>query len=318
MKMFLKKVALYLILLLGFLVFCEWSFSRIVRVITDCKVSPDFSFLILGHSHAECTFNDTYIEKSINFAKSGESYFYTYHKTKILLQHNPHIQCALIEFTNNQVNKRMDIWTWGKGFMTNRYGIYAPFMPLQAKYFLFIHNPSEFANSYLNTIKINGFKILTRKWTKIRDWGGFFPIAHSKVESILENNNLELPNKQSSVDIHSISKVNLRYLDSLILLLKERNVKPILIRSPQHKFYGNFANEATYQYCLLERYSDIPYFDFTDFPLQDTQFADLEHLNTNGAQLVSSWLNSLLKKGMMNSDNPSNFFYEELQKLSSQ
>ena len=45
------------------------------------------------------------------------------------------------------------------------------------------------------------------------------------------------------------------------------------------------------------------FLDFKEYPLTNSEFADLVHLNYNGAKIFSIWFNELLEKGILTKEN---------------
>ena len=86
----------------------------IIKNSANFKLKPQTKYLVLGHSHPECAFNDSLINNLKNLAQTGESYYYTYFKTIKVLEQNPSIEIVFVEFTNNQIYELMNNWIWGK------------------------------------------------------------------------------------------------------------------------------------------------------------------------------------------------------------
>src|SRR5688572_3458168 len=92
------------------------------------RLPADAKYLVVGHSHPECAFNDSLVPGLVNLANSGEAYIYTSIKAQKMLAENPHIKTLFIEYSNNQVNARMDEWTWGDEFMPSKVSKYGAIM----------------------------------------------------------------------------------------------------------------------------------------------------------------------------------------------
>lgn len=50
-------------------------------------------------------------------------------------------------------------------------------------------------------------------------------------------------------------------------------------------------------------FPSIEYLDFSKFPLDNSEFGDLEHLNYKGAKVFSNWFAQLLNKGILEKSN---------------
>ena len=107
----LKFVFFFLFILIGLFL--------LNRHFANFKIKESSRILIVGHSHSECAYNDSLINNVVNFSQSGESYFYTYFKTKKFIEQNPNIQTVLIEFSNNQIAFSMNNWIWAEKYMSS-------------------------------------------------------------------------------------------------------------------------------------------------------------------------------------------------------
>jgi len=114
----------------------------------------------------------------------------------------------------------------------------------------------------------------------------------------------------------TMSKEGLAYLDKTLALCEENDVKVYLIRSPLHSKYPGFKNEEFYQQVLKSRYADLELLDFKDFPLEDLEYADLQHLNYRGAKKFSLFFDDILKKGLLESGNKQDFINKEMARIS--
>src|SRR4051812_42187597 len=102
MKGFLLKFVLFISLSLLLLSSGVIVINRIIARNATREIQRSSKYIILGHSHPECAFNDSLISGFSNFASSGESYFYTYFKLKNITERNRNIEAVFIEFSNNQ------------------------------------------------------------------------------------------------------------------------------------------------------------------------------------------------------------------------
>ena len=261
------------------------------------KIKKDSKYIVLGHSHPECAFNDSLISDFSNFGKSGESYFYTYFKMKKILEQNENLKTIFIEFSNNQIEIEMDKWIWNDEFITNRYPIFSPFMDLKDNWMLLNNNPSGFIKSLSLSLKHNFSNIAENDFEYTNNIGGYLYLKRDRTDSLIACQK-KMPLKKLSSN--NLSYQNLEYLDKIIKYCKERNVKIYLIRSPLNHNYKGFTNERDFQNLLSSKYSDIEFLDFSRFPLKNSEFGDLEHLNYRGARKFSTWFNKLVEQGLLN------------------
>ena len=100
---FLKKIirlASIVILLIVGLLFIE---NNYIERNANFKLEDKVKYVVFGHSHSECAFNDSLISSFKNLSEPGEAYFYTYQKLRNVILQNPEIETVFVEFTNNQV-----------------------------------------------------------------------------------------------------------------------------------------------------------------------------------------------------------------------
>jgi len=300
MKAFIKKVILFIALFFGLILVIEFSTSGIINKYANLKLESKPKYIILGHSHPECAFNDALINSCKNLAQSGESYYYTYFKVKKILAQNPSIEAIFIEYTNNQIGSNMNNWTWGDKYISNKYAKYASFISLSDQLILAQNNLKGYlyAFSYSNKQKIS--TLIKADYDFTNKIGGYFYLVRNETDTLLKYSNiLRFEDDLWANSSNNISEVNLLYLRKTIQLVKCYNKQVFLIRSPQHPQYSGYQNEFMYKNILNNRFSDIEYLDFSSFPLSNVAFGDLEHLNHNGAEIFSTWFDGLINDGLL-------------------
>lgn len=171
------------------------------------SVKKDNTIALFGHSHSECAYNDTLIPKLTNLSHSAESYFYTFQKVKKYLSQNPQITTVLIEFSNNQIDTKMDDWTWGYTYMSNMFPQYASFMSLADFELLAKHNSKYFMNCVGIAARTNFIKALSFNYDYTGKTGGYFKIEGSR---LLPSNNPAGKNIKAPSNKSAISTINIQ------------------------------------------------------------------------------------------------------------
>lgn len=250
--------------------------------------------LILGHSQAECAFNDSLIGGCRNFAQSGESYFYTYYKAKRLLEANPQIETVFLSFSNNQVRKAIDGWIYQSTYLNNKGPRYAPFYSIEDRAFLLSINPGGYLKMEGLGLKKNLHFLLLKKpagsYVKKLKWGGYLSLKVNKLDSLAAVRTRTPHNADTTVSVY-----NIRYLKKIIGLCKQHDVRLVLVRSPLHSSFPA-ENETQFQAMLQRELKEVPFLDFKDFPLGNEEFADEQHLNRQGAAKFSRYFRSYLSQ----------------------
>jgi hypothetical protein len=313
MKKFITYILFFLVSLFLFIFIIFISTSFIERKHSNFKIKSNPKYIVIGHSHPECAYNDSLIPNFKNLAQSGESYFYSYFKTKEIIKQNPSIEFVFIEFTNNQINSKMDQWIWGDKYLSHRYPKYSSFMSFLDNFLLIKNNPSGFMNSMSVSTKTKLEKIIGDEIDVPVKVGGYLHLERNKTDSIVKSINSS--NKRKDSFKIEISKNNLLYLSKLIDFCKENGKKVVLLRSPLHDKYPGYINEKKYNSIIKKKYGDIEYLDFSKFPLSNNEFGDLEHINYKGAKKFSEWFAILLKNGLLEKSEKQNYIDNEIIKI---
>ena len=316
MKRFIKRIFVFSLLTFIMLIGIIVSSNILINKDSNFSIDKNYAYIVLGHSHPEEAFNDSIIQKTKNFARGGEHYFYTYLKAKKIIESNPNVKVVFLELTNNQIST--DMTKWIEDTQKNLVNIpnFAPVMTFEDHSFLIKQNPWSYFKSQEMVIKNNLNFLLYRKKNILnqRDWGGFYANPRQKVDSIIKSN--EKQKKLNSTKI-VVDTTNLSFVDKIASICKNKGIKLFLIRSPQHPKYIYCENEEQLQKILKTRYSQLFYLDFENFYLLNDDYADLEHLNYKGAKKFSLFFDALLKKGLIQSSNPEQMVQDEILKQNS-
>jgi hypothetical protein len=261
------------------------------------RINKNNTIALFGHSHSECAYNDTLIPGLTNLSHSAESYFYTFQKVKKYISQNPQVTAVLIEFSNNQIDTKMDDWTWGYTYMSNMLPQYASFMNLTDFKLLAKHNSTYFMNCVGLTARTNLIKVLSFNYDYTGKTGGYFKINGSKPLPAI---NAASAGIKDSLNKNAISKTNVQYLRKIIDYCRAMHKSVFLIRSPQHPLYEYRHNEVEFSNIRKHCFGDVKFLDFNNFPLKNDDFADFGHLNFKGAGKYSAYINLRIKSGMLN------------------
>lgn len=281
----------FIITILGFL-----SINFLINEKGNFKVKGKNSTYIMGHSHAEFAYNDSLIENTKNFANSAEPYFYTYSKLKKLSESNSDLEYVILEFSNNSVSKAMDDWIWNERYLNHRFTFYAPFLNTSQIAVLILGNPINSLENFFKSLVNNFWKIVRNDVNYITYFGKYSALTRE----MPDEPEIEFELEQNS----EISEKNLEYLDKIVSFCRNNKIHLIFIRTPQHESCSELANEKTFQSIYQNKYSSIPFLDLQEFPLEINDFADVEHLNQNGARKISTWLNQKIKNGAIQELKP--------------
>ena len=310
MKKFLKKSAATFLLFIAGLIVLIIITHAIVRYNTNFVLNGHKQNIIIGHSHPETAFDDSLINNTRNLSKSGEGYFYNYLKIKEVLSEND-VNAIFLEYSNNQIESRMDEWIWGYEKMSAYLYRHTPFMEKKEFIFLFDNNPSDFIKIIATSTLKNLIRVLSSSYDIDKQYGSYKNLNRNNLSKELTN---KLDAEKEKEKQKNISKDNINYLEKIVEYCKLKNVQIYFVRSPQHSFFPRYNEEKLFA-IKNEKFNHVEFLDFDTFPLNNNEYADFGHLNNKGAKVFSQWFNMLLEQGLLSKENKKLFIEKELEKI---
>lgn len=310
MRKFILQTTLFITIAILAITALLLSTNRIVDRKAGFVIASNIDKIVVGHSHPECAFNDSLITNFRNFAQSGESYFYTYYKILPLLRQNKQISTVFIEFDNNRLVQTVDELIWESRYISYQYPDYGAFFDEEGNKLLFRKNWKSFLNSQMLLLRKNLEAIETGDFDFTKKAGGYIYLERNQTDSILaarKKNPAPITGSKPSA-----ASKNLYYLEKLILACRENNRKVYLIRSPLHPEFDGLKNEDFFQQIRRSRFGDTEFLDFKDFPLANSEFGNLEHLNFRGARKFSTFFNKLLQDSLLEKKDKQEFINSEM------
>lgn len=300
MSRFLIKTFLVIIASITVLLSLYFFVNKLVNKRAEFKLDKSVRYLVLGHSHPECAFDDSLIANFKNCSYSGESYFYSYPKIRNLLAQNPQVKVVFFEFTDNHLDDQlMNETIWSESNICNFYPIYSPFIGQEDAGFLFKKRSKNFLLAASISIKKQLIKIVSSNYD-FGKYGRYLYLVRDKTDSLIRHHKkLPVPATKADFSNNNHPNYNLAYLVKCINYCREKGVKVFLVRSPQHKIYREERNEENFNITRMHYFPDIEFLDFNNCPLPDNNFGDLEHLNFRGARRFSIWFNQLIQEGLL-------------------
>ena len=290
MSLFLKNTIRFLVVLYGSLLVLMVFSNYVINTNADFKLQPNINKIVLGNSHPAGTFNDSLISNFKNLADPGDCYFYGYQKLKEIIKQNSQIDTVYIEFNPKTILAWEDSKLWKKHQIPN----YLPFFDLKDHYLLATINGLSYQQEVAKGILKNVKRILKNRYLTIDSLGGFRHVDSSRLAAILDTVSYD-PQKQYSLNENRLSKYDITYLNKMVTFCKNNNIEVIFVRSPYHVMFDGHRYENIFQAYKKEHFPNIPFLDFQDFPMDDSEFKDLEHLNLKGARKFSLWFEKLSK-----------------------
>ena len=250
-------------------------------------VEPDVHIAFFGNSQIESSVNDTLVAHSINWARSNEMPEFIYAKVKLLHKYNPQIDSIFIGFDN--------VLGFHYDYDEFPYQISHPYI---YDMFSFEDWLTIFRNSnYDHWSNFFLYPISWRKLKEIKDFhrpgqtlqnnrilGGYVFLTRDKLAEHLQRQ------KQKPYSRLYCSDKTLYFFNRTIEYCKNHGIKIFFICAPQHPKV--LHDLTSYKEEYKDHFSNIPFFDYVDWEMPDSCFADLNHLNYRGARVFSSFLNS--------------------------
>ena len=312
MKLFIRNLMLFTITCLIAFAILVTIEKAILNNMGQFKLSQKDKYIFMGHSHPQMDYDDKLIDSSVNLASSGEAYFYTYIKLKKILESNTDKKIVFVEFSNNNIISQMNKWIWNDVYIYDRYRLYWSYTPNAERKLLYSKNPEASILCDIKSVVTNVYYIFSLKnIAKDERMGGYLHLNRDKTDSLLQASLLYAKSKPADM---SISPINLMYLRKIIEMCKDKGVRVILIRSPLHPVYDEFKNEAKFKEVLNSEFNDVEFLDLRNFPMINSDYGDLEHLNYRGARKYSLFFNKLLKEGLLDSANKQKFINDQMER----
>lgn len=298
MNIFIKKITVFLLSIAGIILFFSLLNYLLINKYKLVKLNPKINSISIGASRTACAINDNYVQNLTNISEPSDPLLISFIKLKTFKHHNPNIKTVFLSLDNK---------TLSESVVTNFYNDKSLGDKLP-NYYNFISTADLLELSKINffcTVKSSFFipkislklifKILTKNHNyNILDIGGYDEVNHE----IKESNILDFQKKDDTKN-YKMSKFEIKNLENIIQFCNKNNMKLILISPPVHPvFYHSTeyseAQEIFYSF-LSENQIINNYWDFSNYELPNSCFADLIHLNDKGAKLFSLKLNELLK-----------------------
>ncbi|WP_396150041.1 hypothetical protein [Flavobacterium sp.] len=295
MKIFLLKCTAFIVLLLLVIVVIRAFIVQQKKNPERYRLDASIENIVLGHSQPECGLNDSLIANTKNLSQGGEAYFYTFTKLKKLIEVNPNLKTVYLSFSNNQLEKKMDEWTFDAVFINDKYPAYFFAMDFEEKKILWKANPKAVLQSEQLLLKNNMVDLVKYKG-KIRPetyWGDYLYLEREKTDSLIRVNYIQTIVKERG---NGISEINLTYLKKIVQWCKDQNIQLIFYRTPVHTVLRETYDKKAFDSIRKKHFSTIPYLDCIDFPLSNQEFGDFDHLNYKGARKFSIFFNQLVQQ----------------------
>lgn len=271
-------------------------------------VPKDKNIVCAGVSFSQFALSDSIIPQMLNVSMKGRSTTATYHTIEHILEHNPHVEYIITDWSVLGVAAYRDYKFFLPVFAPNEFAGSYPLLgfldyiqyPINPKYYIKSQMRHEWVPNILyleNALKIwRGEGQLEFPFI-----GEYRPEVGSEIEKSLESFKNHLDRMQSYTDEEApISKVDIHYMDSIIQLTQRHEVELILFASPVHEKLRAICPERyiTESQALIHQHLQKKAFRYLDFqraPLPDSCFFNVNHLNVHGSKVISERVRDSLR-----------------------
>lgn len=290
MNKFIKRVLTFIFIIVIFVAVDTFLQKTLLFRDENVKLPKNIDVLILGHSHAACSYNTKFIKNAVNIATPGEAYIYTYFKAKKVIDNNPQIKKIFVEFTNNQIDKGMDDWIWDDMHLQHRIKSCGVLLDNEAIQLLYEKNPTGFINAFSKSLFDNLGRLFVNKKEMVLK-GGMGRFTPCDVVYVKKKSPARPKSRKKKSSVFEISEYNILYLQKIVKYCQKKNIEVCLVRSPMSKSYDVSFTEHKFKEILHTRFKNVEWLDNKDFPIPDKGFQDKEHLNSYGAKIYSQCFN---------------------------
>lgn len=329
----LKRIGLFVFILALVLSVVEIKARKMYRTRTDLylkhqsfdKVKKDVEVLIIGSSSVETGLNPQYFDmKTFNLAFNAEDVYYNYSVLKKYEDQMPKLKIIVFGLTSVAFDfieenflphlakdyfwdldiypqsKRIDKILLNSLIFKIHQHTFIPDLVLYGKmprainYINEDNVPQEFFEQHVEGLLRNGFRAY-----------GYNDISEIKLENHA-NSQVDLFLSYVTKDKHIIQQENKEYIEKIIKIAQNKNIKIILVRTPTSVY---FRNKLPQDYAdlfleniksILDKYPEVKFYDFSNYDslINIKDFLNSNHLNCLGAKKMSIMLNSILSKGL--------------------
>ena len=269
--------------------YIEYNIDYVNEGIEQVLKTKSLETIVTGISYAKCGFRDEiYNKKSVNLAYGSQDLYYDYHIIKFILekQYVKDLKEVIIGLSYYSFQYDMSLSS-----MKNKVVLYYKNIGLKHN----IKNIDSLVDGLEETLIIgkqifnfnNTNNNCIIKWAKIEDFKSY---EKGKYQAGIDCNK-SYPNTVSE---------NIQILKNYLNILKENNIKPIIVVFPASKYYTKYFSKKIEKEFFdilngIKREYEFQYIDYFRANLfDDGDFRDVSHLSYNGAVKFTRILNKLI------------------------
>jgi len=256
------------------------------------KLPVNISTIIMGDSHTQAGVNDELLKNSINISQNSEHYFYSFQVLKFLVEGNSNIKSVVLGcgFHNFGANYDENMLNKENPASNEMYARYFTIFDkttidqiVEANYLNIITLGLAIYRGILRSISTNSFSFL----------GKYYKSKNSEMKDFIINDAIKRHYFTKRGSGSKFSVYQEKYLREIVNYCRIKNINIILLNTPlTQKYYIKVPKEfINHYYLIMSQLKDqIKLLDYYSLKLKKTDFGDGDHLNINGAKLLTKIL----------------------------
>lgn len=319
MRLFLKKIILFILLLIPVLIVLSYiNHTRYKQQVAgeEASFTCPVSVLLLGDSHAACGVDPAFFPEMLNRAASAECLYYSNWKNKYYSRREK-IQTCILSFHYFSLSKHWEEGVTGvlRDEQLQKYAHLCFLNPSGNTPETCFQSPVEYSKHILLSAchlpvsqSINQSLLsLFKKQDEHPLFGGYTPYYSTNIgnprlcrdklkEAIFSG---QTDSSRFNLRAH-ISDLMLQNLEEIIKDNQQKGVKTILLNLPCHSHFNEQIPQTLKHHIdsIAQSYkeNDCTYLNLSNYPLPDSCFRDYDHLNSAGAEIITPVIRSFVFK----------------------
>ncbi len=273
------------------------------------------TILFLGDSHCVSTFDPATDDRWTNVALNSEDTVQSAFKLKEILRHNPQITTIVYTLSPHNLADIRDTNLVGDSSAAI-FDRYFRLLDREGRWYYATRNPTQAFRSYLvHCLAIpmewdrHTLLLLVSPWRRLPYIGTFIP-RHNQGESTYASCLAAINRHYYNEDTEAgISRYRLEGFHRLIMETESFNIRLIVVSTPvRSPYYDRIPQRFLRDYndAIQQVRSAFPKVEFLDWQsaldLTDELFDDADHLNQEGANIVSRHIASVLDQSVLDGE----------------
>ena len=267
------------------------------------RLDESVKTIVVGDSHPKTSLNPAILTDTVNTSDSLENYFCSYYKLRRLLDANPNVRNIVLGFSYHNISMHHEKILFDDESTQKLLGTYFLFFDGEA-----IGRIRSFSKPFLiNYLKYRaGVPIEIYKdddllgnlfgpveFSRYPFAGGFYLSTESNLSIDFIKKKIDLYFYDGGTEYMGTSDMMIEYLEKIIALCAENNVRLYLYNSPLHSEFRKLIPAESLNDLdalkdrLLAEHPHVTYLDLVGYPLEDFQYGDGDHVNRLGSDALS-------------------------------